>query len=395
LWAVNALSCLLLLSCKNNTETGKAQQNTSENMPQNIQIENFGPVSDGQFADLYHLKNKNGVEASITNYGGIVVSLKVPDRNGLFEDVVLGYDSLSLYVKDSPYFGSLVGRYGNRIANGSFNIDGKSFNLAKNNGANHLHGGLKGFDKVIWNAEPLEVPGGVGLRLMYHSPDGEEGYPGNLSAQVDYILTDNNELQIEYTATTDKKTHVNLTHHSYFNLCGNSKRDILDHELMIAADGFLPVDEGLIPTGKIKPVEGTAFDFRFAKPIGLEINESDEQLKNGQGYDHNWVLNAKPSIKTETIRNIEMKLAATVRDPESGRYMELLTTEPGLQFYSGNFLDGDYRGKYGVVYQDRYGFCLETQHYPDSPNQPAFPSTLLEPSQTYRSLTVYRFSVKD
>jgi aldose 1-epimerase len=266
--------------------------------------------------------------------------------------------------------------------------------LAKNNGENHLHGGLKGFDKVVWNAEPYEVEGGIGLRLTYHSLDGEEGYPGNLSVQVDYILTDNNELVIEYNATTDKKTHVNLTHHSYFNLCGNSKRDILDHELMIAAEGFLAVDKNLIPLGEVKPVASTPFDFRIAKPIGLDINVSEEQLKNGQGYDHNWVLFDKAKAKTENIRNQEVQLAATVYEPESGRFMEVFTSEPGMQFYSGNFLDGNYKGKYGVVYQDRFGFCLETQHFPDSPNQPAFPSTLLLPGQMYRSVTVYRFSVK-
>ncbi len=393
---VLALISLALSNCKPNTEPETTDSTTNVNMDSTISSTTFGVLPNEQFVDLYTLKNSQGMEANITNYGGIVVSLKVPDRNGLMEDVVLGYDSLEQYVANNPYFGALIGRYGNRIGKGTFQLDGNKYKLATNNNSNHLHGGLKGFDKVVWDAKPISVENGVGLRLIYHSLDGEEGYPGNLSVQVDYVLTNGNELRIEYTATTDKRTPVNLTHHSYFNLSGNAKSDILGHELMIAADGFTPVDNTLIPTGEIRQVAGTAFDFRVAKAIGKDIGSSSEQLEFGKGYDHNFVLFEKSRTKTEKEKSgEELQLAATVFEPVSGRFMEVLTTEPGLQFYSGNFLDGTNIGKNGMPYQHRYGFCLETQHFPDSPNKPNFPSTILEPGQMYRTVTVYRFSLKD
>ncbi|MFQ5446338.1 MAG: aldose epimerase family protein, partial [Saprospiraceae bacterium] len=301
----------------------------------------------------------------------------------------------SQYIADNPYFGAIAGRYGNRIGKAQFTLGGKTYDLAANNGRNHLHGGLKGFDKVVWQAEPLLVKpidsptghGGVGLRLNYLSPDGEEGYPGNLNVQVIYTLTDSNELCIYYAAKTDAETIVNLTHHSYFNLTGGVKGDVLAHELRINASAFIPVDETLIPTGEIRSLDGGPLDFRTPKPIGRDINAIDEQLKYGQGYDHCWVL-ARPKPGEN------FTLAATVFEPVSGRVMEVLTSEPGIQFYSGNFLDGAYTGKGGKVYKDRFGFCLETEHFPDSPNQPDFPSVVLKPADTYRTTTVYRFSVR-
>jgi aldose 1-epimerase len=325
------------------------------------------------------------MEARITNYGGIVVSLLVPDRKGFGIDVVLGYDSLSSYIKETPYFGALIGRYGNRIGKGAFTIDGVKYTLAVNNGANHLHGGLKGFDKVVWTVDEKASVPGQSLVLTYLSKDGEEGYPGNLTAGVVYSVTENNELKIDYSVSTDKKTVANLTHHSYFNLAGASSGSILDHELFIDASRFTPVDSGLIPTGELSNVSGTPMDFTTPAPIGARIGQKDDQLKNGGGYDHNWVLN-KPFGT--------MGLAARVYEKTSGRVMEVLTTEPGLQFYSGNFLNGSNIGKGNVAYQHRSGFCLETQHYPDSPNKPDFPTTVLEPGKTYTSTTVYRFSTK-
>lgn len=344
----------------------------------------FGEV-DGTPVDLYTLTNSKGMQVAITNYGGIVVSLLAPDRDGRLGDVVLGYDSVEQYVAGSPYFGAIVGRYGNRIAKGRFTLGGHEFVLAQNNNENHLHGGKKGFDKAIWTAKPMLDGTSPGLSLTYLSKDGEEGYPGNLSATVTYVLTDNNELSIRYLATTDKPTPVNLTNHSYFNLAGQGNGDILGHELLIAADRFTPVDKGLIPTGELQPVEGTPFDFREPTAIGKRINEADEQLKFGLGYDHNFVLAKKPG---------EMGLAARVYSPASGRVMEVLTTEPGIQFYSGNFLDGTNVGKGHKVYKYRFGFCLETQHFPNSPNRANFPSTILEPGQEYRTTTIYRFSAK-
>ena len=345
----------------------------------------FGKTTEGTEVFLYTLHNKNGMEARITNYGGIVVSLLVPDRNGKRDDIVLGFDSLSSYQKDSPYFGALIGRYGNRIGKGKFALNGNTYTLALNNGVNHLHGGLKAFDKVVWNVEEKVSVPGKSLALKYVSKDGEEGYPGTLSVSVVYSVTDSNELKIDYSATTDKPTVVNLTHHSYFNLAGAGSGSILDHELFIDADRFTPIDSGLIPTGELKAVKGTAMDFTLPTAIGSRINEPYEQLKNGVGYDHNWVLNKAANA---------FGLAARVNEKSTGRIMEVLTTEPGVQFYSGNFLNGSHVGKGGKKYELRSGFCLETQHFPDSPNEPQFPTTTLLPGQTLKSTTVYKFSVR-
>lgn len=345
----------------------------------------FGTTPDGEAADLYTVTNVNGVTMQVTNYGGIITELHVPDREGNLGDVVLGYDSLAGYIEQSPYFGAIIGRYGNRIAKGRFTLDEVTYELATNNGVNHLHGGLKGFDKVLWNAEPFQSEEGRGLIFTYTSPDGEEGYPGTLQAKVTYTLTDDNALIFDYEATTDKATPVNLTQHSYFNLAGPGDGSILDHVVMINADHFTPVDSTLIPTGEIAPVAGTPFDFNEPTPIGARIEQQDQQLAYGLGYDHNFVLNGEAG---------EMKLAARVYEPTSGRVMEVHTEEPGLQFYSGNFLDGTITGKEGNVYQHRYGFAMETQHYPDSPNQPNFPSTILQPGETYQTRTIYRFDTR-
>jgi aldose 1-epimerase len=353
---------------------------------QSIAKRSFGKTEDGTAVDLYTLTNSLGMQAAITNYGGIVVSLLVPDRDGKLDDVVLGFDSLEGYLAGHPYFGAIIGRYGNRIAQGTFTLDGKKYALAQNNNQNHLHGGLKGFDKVVWKARGVLGDKGPGLVLTYLSKDGEEGYPGNLTVTVTYILTDDNDLRIHYRATTDKATPVNLTNHSYFNLAGQGHGDILGHELTIDADRFTPVDEGLIPTGELRHVEGTPFDFRQSTAIGARIDSEDEQLGFGGGYDHNFVLNRDDEL--------DLSLAARVYEPTTGRVMEVLTTEPGVQFYCGNFLDGSIAGKGGKVYKRRYGFCLETQHYPDSPNKPDFPSTILKPDQEYSTTTVYKFSAK-
>ena len=351
---------------------------------ESIKKESFGTVK-GAPVYIYTLANDKGMIAKITNYGGAIVSLIVPDRNGKPGDVVLGYDLLEDYVKNNTtYFGVLIGRYGNRIANGRFSLDGVEYILAKNNGENHLHGGIKGYDKVVWNAKEIESKDGVALKLTYFSPDGEEGYPGNLSISVIYTLTNNNELKIKYLASTDKKTIVNLTQHSYFNLTG--KGDILGQELMINADRFTPVDKNLIPTGELKAVKGTPFDFTRPIAVGKRINQDNEQLHYGSGYDHNWVLN-KPKGGAKT-------LAATLYDPGSGRFMEVFTTEPGIQFYAGNFLGNTVPGKKRQTYIRRSGLCLEAQHFPDSPNKPAFPSVVLRPGEKYRQVTVYKFSVK-
>jgi aldose 1-epimerase len=348
-----------------------------------IRQQPFGQTKDGTTVNLFTLRNNKGAEVGICNYGGLVIFLKVPDRSGHFGDVVLGYDDLADYIKDSPYFGALIGRYGNRIAKGKFTLNGKEYTLAVNNGPNALHGGLKGFDKVVWEPRLLASPEGPALELRYTSKDGEEGYPGTLSVTVVYTLTEDNALQIEYTATTDKDTVVNLTHHSYFNLAGRG--DILNHQVMIPADRFTPVDSTLIPTGELKAVDGTPFDFRTPTAIGARINQEDEQLKFGKGYDHNWVINKPPG---------QLGLMARVYEPTTGRVLEVWSTEPGLQFYSGNFLDGSLTGKGGWVYQFRNGFCMEPQHYPDSPNQPNFPSVVLKPGQVYQNTIIYKFSVK-
>lgn len=343
----------------------------------------FGQLSDGRTAQLFTLANKNGMVVKITNYGGIITSILMPDKQGKMTDVVLGFDNLESYTKEHPYFGAVIGRYGNRIKKGKFTLGGREFTLAVNNGPNHLHGGMQGFDKVLWNVQAVPDVDKAAIRLTYTSKDMEEGYPGNLEVVVDYELNNKNELSIRYRANTDKRTIVNLTNHSYFNLSGAGNGDILDHRLMINADRFTPVDATLIPTGEIRPVENSPFDFRSLKAIGRHINKKTEQMRFGGGYDHNFVLNKKGK---------SMKLAAKVADPESGRKLAVYTSEPGIQFYSGNFLDGSLTGKNGGNYQFRHGFCLETQHFPDSPNQDNFPSVVLNPGENYESTTRYRFS---
>jgi aldose 1-epimerase len=345
----------------------------------------FGKTADGKAVEIYTLTNSGGAEAKIITYGGAVVSLKVPDKSGKLGDVVLGYDSVADYEKHTSYFGALVGRYANRIAKGKFSLNGKEYTLAVNNGENHLHGGLKGFDKVVWTARPSTVATGANLDLTYLSRDGEEGYPGKLSVRAVYTLTEKNELKIVYSATTDKDTVVNLTHHSYFNLAGAGNSSILDHQLTLNADRFTPTDSGSIPTGELRSVKGTPFDFTIPTAIGARIDQQDEQLKFGAGYDQNWVLN-----KTGN----ELALAATVYEPTTGRVMEVLTTEPGVQFYAGNYLDGVITGKSGQQYPKRSGFCLEAQHFPDSPNKPQFPTTELKKGQKYSQTTIYKFSVR-
>ena len=353
----------------------------------------FGMTHRGEAVSLYTLKNAHGMEAKVLDYGGIIVSLRVPDRNGRLDDVVLGFDSLGDYERGSPYFGAIIGRYGNRIARGRFTLDGRTYTLATNNGPNHLHGGVRGFDKVIWSVTPFQRSDSVGLVMNYTSPDGEEGYPGTLRATVTYTLTDKNEFIFDYQATTDRPTPVNLTQHSYFNLAGDGKGDILGHVVTLNADRFTPVDSTLIPTGEMKSVAGTPFDFRTSTAIGARIDRNDEQLRYGRGYDHNFVLNKGGRGGKGGIEG-DVTLAAHVYEPTTGRVMEISTTEPGLQFYSGNFLDSTLRGKQGVVYGRRSGFAMETQHFPDSPNKPAFPSTILRPGEEYRSRTIYRFGVQ-
>jgi aldose 1-epimerase len=362
------LFALVMASCTEHTTQPKSQP--------------FGKTSAGEPVELYTLTNSKGMQADITTYGGILVSLKVPDRGGKAGDVVLGFDTLDGYQSSPPppYFGALIGRYGNRIGGARFTLNGTEYKLAQNNGQNHLHGGLRGFDKVVWKAR---TPDARSLELTYLSKDGEEGYPGNLTAVVTYTLTENNELKLDYRATTDKDTVLNLTNHSYFNLAGQGEGDVLGHQITINADRFTPVDSGLIPTGELRSVEGTPFDFRQARAIGERIDADDEQIKFGKGYDQNFVLNRSGS---------GLELAARVMEPKSGRVMEVLTTEPGVQFYTGNNLDGSIRGKGGKVYGRRYGLCLETQHFPDSPNKPNFPSVALKPNAQYQTTTVYRFS---
>ena len=339
---------------------------------------------DGKPVLLYTLRNRGGVEAKITNYGATLVSLKVPDRKRKLEDVVLGYDNLDSYVRGTSYFGATVGRYANRIANAEFTLEGTTYHLAKNNGPNSLHGGAKGFNKEVWEGREASTGSASAVQFTYVSKDREEGYPGTLTAKVTYTLTDDNELRLDYDITTDRDTVQNLSHHSYFNLTG-STGDILSHELELNADRFTPVDSTLIPTGELESVEGTPFDFRKPTAIGARINQANEQLKRARGYDHNWVLNGRSG----SLRSVAM-----VYEPASGRTLEVFTTEPGIQFYSGNFLDGSEHGKGGVAYAYRAGFCLETQHFPDSPNHPKFPSTTLSAGQHYRSTTIYKFAVR-
>ncbi len=348
----------------------------------NITQQPFGNLSDGTAVDLFTLTGNAGLEVAVTNYGGIVVSILAPDRAGSRAEVTLGFDSLDGYLQKHPFFGALVGRFANRIAGGRFTLNGVTYTLAKNNGPNHLHGGLKGFDKQVWQAEPFQAADRVGVVLRYLSPDGEEGYPGNLSTTVTYTLTDQNELRIDYHAQTDQPTIINLTNHTYFNLAGQG--DILGHEVMINADRFTPVNENLIPTGELRPVAGTPLDFTRPTPIGARIDADDEQLRRANGYDHNFVLNAAGDLSVLTARVVE---------PSTGRVLEVYTTQPGMQFYTGNFLDGSLTGR-GRVYHRRTGFCLETQHFPDSPNQPNFPSVVLNPGQEYHHTTIYKFSVQ-
>jgi aldose 1-epimerase len=345
----------------------------------------FGFLPSEDSVHVYTLTNSGGMEVRVIEYGGIILSLKTPDRRGSVADIVLGHDSLAGYLRASPYFGAIVGRYANRIARGRFTLDGRTYRLATNNGSNHLHGGITGFDKALWAAEPFQSDSGVGVLFTHTSGDGEEGYPGTLSVRVRYLLTDSNQLILDYHATTDKPTPVNLTQHSYFNLAGHAAGDILRHVLMINASHYTPVDSTLIPIGDIAPVEGTPLDFRAPTPIGARIAQRHEQLRRGGGYDHNFVLDRDgPGLAH----------AARVVEPSSGRTLDVYTTEPGVQFYSGNFLDSTISGKGGYVYPRRGGFCLETQHFPDSPNQPSFPSTILRPGEEYRSRTVWRFGVE-
>ncbi len=347
----------------------------------------IGQIEDFDSIKLYTLRNQSGMTVKVTNYGAIITSIVVPDRDGVMADVALGYNRVEDYMNAvaKPYFGAIVGRYGNRIAKGEFKLNGETYTLARNNGENHLHGGVIGLDKVVWHAR-LDESTNL-LALSYLAKDKEEGYPGNLQIKVTYKLTNDNTIVVDYLATTDKPTPVNLTQHTYFNLKGEGEGTILNHELMLNAKRYTPVDEGLIPTGEMPSVTGTPFDFTTAKAIGRDIEQDHEQLKFGGGFDHNWVLD-------KSGKEGEMTLAARVNEPTSGRVMEIHTTEPGVQFYCGNFLDGRLKGKSGKTYLHRGGFCLETQHYPDSPNQPNFPSTILRPGATYKTTTMFKFSTK-
>ncbi len=352
-----------------------------------MQKKPFGKTSDGRAVDLYTLTNGKGMEVAITNFGGIIVALKVPDRNGKTDDIVLGYDTLDGYLTNKAFLGAIIGRYANRIAHGKFTLDGITYTLPKNDGDNTLHSGTEGFNKRLWTAKDVSTTKGQALELTYLSADGEQGFPGNLSTKVVYTLSaEQNELTIAYSATTDKDTVLNLTNHSYFNLAGQGNGDVLNHRVKIVGDRITPVDATLIPTGELRPVKGTPFDFTQATAIGARIDQDDPQIKLGRGYDHNWVLSTQPK-RTPA-------LAAEAYEPKSGRVLQVLTTEPGLQFYTGNFLDGTIQGKDGKVYNRRYAFCFETQHFPDSPNHPAFPTTELKPGQTYSTTTVFRFSTR-
>ena len=345
----------------------------------------FGTMPDGTAIEVFTLKNSHGMEVRTIPYGTIIVSIRVPDRAGRLDDVVMGHDRLDGYFTMSRYFGAVVGRFGNRIAKGRFTLEGRTYELAVNNGPNHLHGGVKGFDKVVWQAEPFSNGTGSGVRYRYISPDGEEGYPGRLDVTVTYTLTERNQIIAEYTATTDKATPINLTQHSYFNLAGDGVRDVLDHVIEINADRYTPVDATKIPTGELASVAGSPFDFRKPTRIGARIADDHPQIKIGSGYDHNFVL---------TRKGAGLEWAARLFEPSTGRTLTVSTTEPGLQFHTANLLDGSYTGKSGHAYHARYGLNLETQHFPDSPNQPAFPSTILRPGQTFRSRTEFEFGVR-
>jgi aldose 1-epimerase len=375
---VLGVTALIMFGCaKKGTETSHG---TGEQKAMSINTESFGKTPDGQEVNLYTLTNTNGIRARIITYGAILVSLEVPDRDGKLADITLGYDTLDGYLTRHPYFGSTVGRYANRIGGASFKLNDVEYKLAANNGPNHLHGGIKGFDKVVWKVEETKANNGEArVKLSYLSKDGEEGYPGNLSCTVTYILTKDDELKINYEAETDKPTVINLTNHSYWNLAGQGNGDILSHELMLNADKYTPVDEGLIPTGEIRNVKDTPMDFTRPMAIGSRIGQVEG------GYDHNYVLNGGGGT---------LALCAKVYEPTTGRIMEIYTTEPGVQFYTGNFLDGTITGKSGKVYKKHYGFCLETQHFPDSPNKPDFPSVVLNPGDKYNTFTAYKFSAR-
>ena len=375
-----ALAAALALAACRNTPTAQAPAAAA-----GVGRAGFGRTRDGTPVDVFVLTNGRGVEVRAISYGAIIASVRVPDRNGQRGDVVLGFDTIDGYLGTHPYFGAVVGRYGNRIAKGRFTLDGTTYQLATNNGSNHLHGGVKGFDKAVWRGEPVDRgDGSASVAFTHISPDGDEGYPGTLTVRVTYTLTPADELVVEYEATTDKPTPVNITQHSYFNLAGAGTSDILQHRLTIDADRFAPVDATLIPTGELAPVAGTPFDFRQPTAIGARIDGDDQQLKNGNGYDHSWVLNRT---------GVGLVHAARVEDPSSGRTLDVSTTEPGVQFYAGNFLDGTITGKGGRVYKRRFGLCLETQHFPDSPNHPDFPSTILRPGERFQSKTVFAFGV--
>ncbi len=379
-----SISSLIFTSSCSKKET-KTAKIVTESKVNTISKVVFGIIDDSTSAYLYTLTNTNGVKIKITNFGGIIVSIETPDKNGKLSHINLGFDSLSTYLKPHPYFGAIIGRYGNRIAKGKFTLNDNEYNLAINNEGNSLHGGTRGFDKALWSAEIVESENGSkSLRLTYLSVNMEEGYPGNLKTEVIYTLKDDNSLQINYSATTDEATVVNLTNHTYFNLNGDSS-DVLSHELYINADKFVPVDKTLIPTGILQEVKNTPFDFSTPIAIGIHIDDDNTQIGYGAGFDHTWVLNKSSD---------SLILAATVYEPTSGRFLEVFTTEPGIQFYTGNFLNGSNIGFGGKVYNRRSGFCLETQHFPNSPNQRNFPSVILNPSQTYNSCTVYKFSAK-
>jgi aldose 1-epimerase len=352
-----------------------------------VRREPFGTAPDGTPVERLAFGNEGGIALTVATYGGIIVSLVAPDRDGRREDVVLGHDDVAGYGRSHAYFGAIVGRVGNRIASGRFTLDGETYQLATNDGANHLHGGVRGFDKVVWGAEPFRRADGVGVALAYASPDGDEGYPARLDARVTYTLTPRDELVVDYEATSDGTTLVNLTQHSYFNLAGAGHGDVLEHELQLNASRFTPVDATLIPTGELLPVDGTPFDFRHPRPIGARIEHPHAQLRHAGGYDHNWVLD-RPQGSRDLVH------AARLSEPTTGRVLDVHTTEPGVQFYSGNFLDGTVTGKEGRRYAHRGGLCLETQHFPDSPNHPEFPSIVLRAGETYRSRTVFTFSVQ-
>lgn len=383
---LSALALLLSAGCQDQSDQSAPNDDPSNLETVNMALEEpFGEMPDGRPVSLFTLENASGMTVKITNYGGIITSIRVPDREGTPGEVALGYDSLSTYLEGSPYFGCITGRYANRIAKGQFTLNGETFTLATNNGPNHLHGGLEGFDKKRWEADSFSEEGSPGVRLTYVSPDGEEGYPGTLSVTVSYTLLDDNSLRIDYEATTDAPTILNLTNHTYFNLKDGGESSAMDHELRLPADRFIPTDETNIPLGELRSVEGTVFDFRTPTPIGSRIEAEDEQIENGYGYDHTYVINRDGD---------GLQLAAEVYDPTSGRFMEVLTDQPGVQLYTGNHLDGTYVGRGEVAYAKRSALCLETQHFPDSPNRPDYPSTVLTPGDTFRSTTIYRFSVR-